>query len=103
LAADFLLIWFEALAHQKLITKPYPNCRQCLSYADDTLFIIKPEEQQVRLFKSCLKIYEEVSVLQINIQKSKMMATTMEQREVQALAKIMGCTTSTFPFKYLGM
>jgi Reverse transcriptase (RNA-dependent DNA polymerase) len=103
LAADFLPVWFEALSRQNLIIKPFPQCRQCLLYADDTLFIIQPEEQQVRILKALLNIYEKISGLKVNLQKSEMLVTSVDQQFVQMLADIMECVPSNFPITYLGM
>jgi Reverse transcriptase (RNA-dependent DNA polymerase) len=103
LAADFLPVWFEALSRQNLIIKPFPQCRQCLLYADDTLFIIQPEEQQVRILKALLNIYGKISGLKVNLQKSRMLVTSVDHQFVQMLADIMECVPSNFPITYLGM
>jgi Reverse transcriptase (RNA-dependent DNA polymerase) len=96
LAADFLPVWFEALSRQNLIIKPFPQCRQCLLYANDMLFIIQPEEQQVRILKALLNIYEKISGLKVNLQKSEMLVTSVDQQFVQMLADIMECVPSNF-------
>jgi hypothetical protein len=103
LAADFLPVWFEKQEQQNLIEKSYPRYKQCLLYTNDTLFIMKPKEQQFQLIKVLLKIYGQLSGLQVNLQKKLMLVMSIDYQEVQALADIMECTTSMFSIKYMGM
>jgi Reverse transcriptase (RNA-dependent DNA polymerase) len=86
LAADFLPVWIDALIQQGLIEKPFPQCRQCLLYADDTLFFLQPQEQQIMLLKFFLDIYTQLSSLTVNLQKSEMLVTAASHNRVQELA-----------------
>jgi Reverse transcriptase (RNA-dependent DNA polymerase) len=103
LAVDFLPMWLEALSQQNLIQKPFPQCKQCLLYADDTFFILQPQEQQLRVLKFTLDFYAKISRLKISLEKLELLVTTAETKVVQNLAQIMGCKASNFPFKYFGM
>jgi Reverse transcriptase (RNA-dependent DNA polymerase) len=103
LAADFLPKWIEYLTSQHIILKPFPQCHQCLLYADDTLFIIKPEEQQINALKIILQVYGQISGLEVCMDKSELMITSSQQERVQQLAAIMGCKAGSFPIKYLGL
>lgn len=81
----------------------FQNCKPCLLYADDTLFLIKPEQQQMRFLKIILQIFERMVGLRINLQKSELLVTTAQMEETQRLAEILGCGVAEFPITYLGM
>jgi hypothetical protein len=70
---------------------------------DDMLFKIQPEEQQVRALKTISDIYEKISGLRVNLQKSEMLVTSAALEITQTLAEIMECKASTFSFNYFGM
>jgi Reverse transcriptase (RNA-dependent DNA polymerase) len=91
LAADFLPVWIDALIQQGLIEKPFPQCRQYLLYADDTLFFLQPQEQQIMLLKFFLDIYAQLSDLTVNLQKSEMLVIAASHNRVQELAQFMEC------------
>jgi Reverse transcriptase (RNA-dependent DNA polymerase) len=83
LAADFLPKWIQYLTSQHIILKSFPQCHQCLLYADDTLFIIKPEEQQINALKIIMQVYGQISGLQVSMDKSELMITSSSQERVQ--------------------
>jgi Reverse transcriptase (RNA-dependent DNA polymerase) len=103
LAADFLPRGIEILTQQKIMQKPFLDCIQCLLYADDTLFIMQPSEEQISALKIILQLYGQISGLQVNLAKSELLITSVENDRVQWLANIMGCKAASFPLKYLGM
>jgi hypothetical protein len=100
---DFLPQWMQILAQQNIIQRPFENCQQCLLYADDTLFILKPDIQQIRVLKLILDIYGQLSGMRMNLQKSELLITCTDISLVQQLAEEIGCKATDFPFQYLGM
>lgn len=56
LAMDFLSVWTEKLASIGLLHTPFTQCKPCLLFADDTLFIITPKRQQLQFLKIILHI-----------------------------------------------
>ncbi|XP_078150208.1 uncharacterized protein LOC144545516 [Carex rostrata] len=103
LAMDFLSTWFQHLVREGLFTPPFQDCKQCLLYADDTLFLINPEDQQLNFLKIILTIFGDLSGLHVNMQKSELIITGITTQEIGSKAVIMGCKPSKFPMKYLGM
>jgi Reverse transcriptase (RNA-dependent DNA polymerase) len=94
LTMDFLPQWMQILAQQNIIQRPFENCQQCLLYADDTLFILKPDIQQIRVLKLILDIYGQLSGMRMNLQKSELLITCTDISLVQQLAEEIGCKLS---------
>ncbi|GJZ82902.1 RNA-directed DNA polymerase, eukaryota [Tanacetum coccineum] len=74
-----------------------------LFYADDAIFIGKWDKANVITIVNMLKCFFLASGLKINILKSKIMGIGTTQEEVNTAAKIIGCTTFSTPFNYLGV
>ncbi|GJU77019.1 RNA-directed DNA polymerase, eukaryota [Tanacetum coccineum] len=74
-----------------------------LFYADDAVFIGKWDRANVVTIVHMLKCFFMASGLQINIHKSKLMGIGVSQEEVRAAASIIGCSTFSNPFTYLGV
>ncbi|GJS24354.1 RNA-directed DNA polymerase, eukaryota [Tanacetum coccineum] len=74
-----------------------------LFYADDAIFIGKWDRANVVTIVHMLKCFFMASGLQINIHKSKLMGIGVSQEEVKAAASIIGCSTFSNPFTYLGV
>ncbi|GKA51661.1 RNA-directed DNA polymerase, eukaryota [Tanacetum coccineum] len=73
-----------------------------LFYADDAIFIGKWDKANVITIVNMLKCFFLASGLKINILKSKIMGIGTTQEEVNTATKIIGCTTFSTPFNYLG-
>jgi len=73
-----------------------------LLYADDTLTFCGTEKSQVQYLNLTLLLFEAISGLHINMQKSKIYQVN-EVPNLEELAGIMGCSIDTFPTKYLGL
>nr|GEX05119.1 RNA-directed DNA polymerase, eukaryota [Tanacetum cinerariifolium] len=74
-----------------------------LVYADDAVFIGKWDRANVVTIVRMLKCFFMASRLQINIHKSKLMGIGVSHEEVKAAANIIGCSTFSTPFNYLGV
>jgi hypothetical protein len=78
---------------------------QCpvLQYADDTLLLVRAEQQDVELLKSVLDHFVVATGLKINYNKSRMVPMHADPGVVAALQGILGCQVGAFPQTYLGL
>ncbi|GJR71569.1 RNA-directed DNA polymerase, eukaryota, partial [Tanacetum coccineum] len=74
-----------------------------LFYVDDVVFIGKWDKSNFITIVHVLKCFFLASGLKINIHKSKLMGIGVPQEEVNTAANLIGCTTFTTPFNYLGI
>ena len=74
-----------------------------LQFADDTLFFVKEDENNIRTLYSALKIFCSVSGLKINFGKSTILGINLEEADVTYLAEIVQCSVGNWPIKYLGL
>ncbi|GJY58836.1 RNA-directed DNA polymerase, eukaryota [Tanacetum coccineum] len=74
-----------------------------LFYVDDAIFLGKCDRANVVTIVHMLKCFFMASALQINIHKSKLMGIGVSQKEVKAADSIIGCSTFSNPFTYLGV
>ncbi|GJW38881.1 RNA-directed DNA polymerase, eukaryota [Tanacetum coccineum] len=74
-----------------------------LYYADDAVFIGKWDKANVVNIVHMLKCFFLASGLKINIHKSKLMGIGISHEDVNAAANIIGCSTFSTPFNYLGV
>jgi hypothetical protein len=74
-----------------------------LQYADDTLLFIKNDVGQAQNLKWLLSIFEQLSGMRINFNKSDLVSINVPVEEVNVLAQVFGCKVSEFPLKYLGV
>uniref|UniRef100_A0A1S4AQ70 Uncharacterized mitochondrial protein AtMg01250-like n=1 Tax=Nicotiana tabacum TaxID=4097 RepID=A0A1S4AQ70_TOBAC len=73
-----------------------------LLYADDTLIFCGVEKLQVQYLNLTLLIFEAISGLHINMQKS-MIYPVNTVPNLEELASIMSCVIGSFPTTYLGL
>lgn len=64
---------------------------------------MKPDINQVQAIKITLLVFEQVSGLAINLQKSELLVTNMQDQEATQLASSLSCRLVDFPFIYLGL
>lgn len=74
-----------------------------LLYADDVLFFIKPEQQQIQLLKIVTMVYTSISGLKINFEKSEIVTTGDNTIQDSTIAQMMECRQGTLPMQYLGL
>jgi hypothetical protein len=73
-----------------------------LLFADDTLVFCGANESQIRHLGALLVCFEAVSGLKVNLAKSTLFPVG-SVGDVDQLAGLLGCGTSTLPLKYLGL
>jgi hypothetical protein len=103
IAKDFLGRWIAKLGDLQLFRQPFQGCRLCLLYADDVLIFLQAEEQQLRLLKMIFLLFQRLSGLKLNLQKSMLLVTADRFNLVYELATIMQCQASKFPILHLGL
>ena len=103
MAMDFISKWLNKLTANGTIRLPFANMKPCLLYADDALFFIKPETQQLQALKIVFLAFESISGLAVNLSKSELLCSKTDEQQAQAMADLMGCRLGSFPFNYLGL
>jgi Reverse transcriptase (RNA-dependent DNA polymerase) len=86
IAMDFLPMWIKKLNEMQILKPPFQGCRSCLLYADDTLLMLRPEDNQLRILKVILHIFEKLSGLRVNLAKSELIVTNASENQVAQLA-----------------
>ncbi|KAL5545070.1 hypothetical protein UlMin_008854 [Ulmus minor] len=74
-----------------------------LQFADDTLFLVNPDQINIQKVHTILNFFSMCSGLKINMNKSSLAGIHMEDEEVMALAAVVGCEKGSWPMKYLGL
>jgi len=73
-----------------------------LLYANDSLVLCEAEEIQIRHLRAILTIFEGISGLHVNWNKSSLFPINQVDN-MQSLAETLGCQVASLPTKYLGM
>jgi hypothetical protein len=74
-----------------------------LQYADDTLLFSDHDPNRIRNLKIVLTLFEKVSGMRINFNKSEFLSLNLGADQVHEIAHILDCPMGQFPFKYLGV
>ncbi|KAL5543130.1 hypothetical protein UlMin_010840 [Ulmus minor] len=74
-----------------------------LQFADDTFFLLEPEQNNIKKVNIILKFFSMCSGLKINMNKSSSAGINLEEEEVRVLAADVGCEKGSWPMKYLGL
>ena len=74
-----------------------------LQYADDTILCIKDDTEMATNLKLLLHLYELMSGLKINFDKSEVTMIHGDDSRQLVFAEIFNCQTGSFPIKYLGV
>lgn len=74
-----------------------------LQFAYDTILFLRAEIENIRNMDLCVKIFEAISGLKVNIAKSYMVGIHMEGPSLDSFARIMGSKVGRWPIKYLSM
>jgi hypothetical protein len=73
-----------------------------LQYADDTILLIQDSEEQAMNLKLILYIFETMSGLKINFEKSEVMMVLDDEVKAHNFASLFNCQQGSWPIKYLG-
>src|SRR4051812_15894141 len=74
-----------------------------LQYADDTILFIKDEVEGGRNLKLLLYLFESMSGLKINFEKSEVMMVLEDENKLFNYAELFNCQKGSWPIKYLGL
>ncbi|GKE16052.1 RNA-directed DNA polymerase, eukaryota [Tanacetum coccineum] len=74
-----------------------------LFYADDAVFVGEWDVSNIKTLVHVLKCFFLASGLKINLHKSKLMGIGINRRDVEKAARLIGCSTFSTPFNYLGV
>lgn len=74
-----------------------------LQYADDTIIRLKDDMDMARNMKLLLYLYEMMSGLKINFEKSEVILIHGDDDKCLAYAELFNCQVGLFPIKYLGV
>ncbi|GJS57893.1 RNA-directed DNA polymerase, eukaryota [Tanacetum coccineum] len=74
-----------------------------LFYADDVVFIGEWNSSNIKTVAKVLNCFYLASGLKINFYKSKLMGVGVNSNEVESIENLVGCSTFSTPFKYLGV
>lgn len=73
-----------------------------LQYADDTVLIIQNNEKSIRGVKQVLQLFQAISGLKVNFNKSMIFHPSNDIASLGPGADILQCEIGQIPFKYLG-
>jgi hypothetical protein len=73
-----------------------------LQYADDTILLIQDDMEQARNLKLLLYLFEAMSGLKINFDKSEIMLIMPDDSKMQCYSELFNCQSGNWPIKYLG-
>ncbi|XP_058746991.1 uncharacterized protein LOC131619978 [Vicia villosa] len=74
-----------------------------LQYVDDTLIIGDKRWSNIRIIKANLLMFEVMSRLKVNFNKSKIVGINIHDRWLEEASKILNCQKGFIPFIYLGL
>jgi hypothetical protein len=74
-----------------------------MQYADDTVLCISHDSENALNLKLLLYLFELMSGLKINYQKSEIFLVGGDNNTAEFYSSLFGCQVGTFPMKYLGV
>jgi len=74
-----------------------------LQYADDTILCIQDDLEVAQNLKLLLYLYENMSGLKINFNKSEVIMISQDSDQSLRYAEMFNCATGSWPIKYLGV
>lgn len=80
-----------------------PNGVAVLQYADDTIICLEHDIDKAVNLKMLLYMFELMSGLKVNFQKSEILTVGGDDNVVNMYADLFRCEVGSFPIKYLGM
>ena len=80
-----------------------PNGVAVLQYADDTIICLEHDVDKAVNLKLLLYIFELMSGLKVNYQKSEIFTVGGDESTLKYYAELFNCDVGSFPIKYLGM
>ncbi|WKA12209.1 hypothetical protein VitviT2T_029623 [Vitis vinifera] len=65
-----------------------------LQFADDTIFFSNTREEELQTLKSLLLVFEHISGLKVNFDKSNIYDINLDQNHLSGLAELLDCKAS---------
>jgi hypothetical protein len=86
-----------------LIADLIPKGVAILQYADDTILCLEDDTETVRNMKLLLYIYEKMSGLKIDFDKSEIIMVSSDEQKALFYSEMINCATGAWPIRYLGV
>jgi hypothetical protein len=106
LAADCLVRMMHKAQQNDLITglveDLIPKGIAVLQYANDTIICLKHDLDKARNMKMLLYMFEQMSELKINFEKSEIVVIGNDDNVAISYVEAFNCQIGAFPLKYLG-
>jgi hypothetical protein len=74
-----------------------------VQYADDTLLFMEARSDHLDVLKRALNNFQLATGLEVNFQKSCLVAVDIDETHATTLAHYFGCSVGKMPFTYLGL
>ncbi|GMI99018.1 hypothetical protein HRI_003571100 [Hibiscus trionum] len=74
-----------------------------LQFADDLILFLEASEDNIRNTKRVLRIFQAISGLQLNLNKTRMFGINVDTNTLKVWADSIKCSTDTSPTHYLGL
>jgi len=107
LAADALAKMIQQAQKNDLIQGLVPDYVDkgiaILQYADDTILCLQDEDDTAQNMKLLLYLYEQLSGLKINFEKSEVLMISQDEGKSLRYAELFNCAVGQWPMKYLGV
>ena len=107
LAADTLAKMIQMGQQNQLIQGLVPEYIDgglaLLQYADDTILCVQDDIEIAQNLKPLLYLYEGMSGLMINFNKSEVIMISQDTEKSMMYADMFNCATGSWPIKYLGV
>ncbi|KAL6328045.1 hypothetical protein AAG906_033313 [Vitis piasezkii] len=72
-----------------------------LQFADYTIFFSNTRKEELHTLKSLLLVFEHISRLKVNLDKSNIYGINLDQNHISRLAELLECKASGWPILYL--
>lgn len=86
-----------------LVSHLFPTGIVVLQYVDDTILCLEKDTENARNMKLLLYLYELMSGLKINFQKSEIVFFGEDESQVLPYTVLFDCQIGYLPLKYLGV
>jgi hypothetical protein len=86
-----------------LVSNLIPRGIAIMQYDDDTIMCLEADVAQARYVKLLLYIFEQLSGLKINFEKSEILSIGGNNEVDKSFVEIFNCQIGLFPVKYLGV
>ena len=86
-----------------LVPDYIPKGVAILQYADDTIICLKDSRENAQNMKLLLYLYENMSGLKINFDKSEVIMVSQDPQKTLYFSETFNCAMGDWPIKYLGV